>query len=437
MHVNVSEKAKRKHLAIAIVLAGFLLLFLFTRASADSSIARFVFITEPQTIQRGELSGDLTIQAQDNQGNSHATDETIDMEFSSTSSTGEFLSSAGEPVRTVMNKGTANRTFYYRDTSLGRYTLTVKATGRVSGDSWTTNQEIVVGSEKTSVPVVSSSPSAPTAPRTEVAAGPRLPAIEAFAGEDRVIPVGTEMELTGSAVGFTKEPITNARFWWNFGDGETGEGKTIGHIFRSLGTYVVVLHVSSGDYAASDYLSVEVVPNQIAIGSVVAGSEGYIRLENGSDIATDIGGWILEDDRAGRFYIPVRTVIGAHAVAAFANHVTRLSPEWRTLLRRPDETVAVLWNMQSMPAKNQEIPTLAKPAVSRMPEKPQEPAPMHTADISDETPAAPASAVRTEAAAVGVSPRSFSPPPIPMFGVALILSTGGAIGFFCLRRIIS
>ncbi len=358
------------------------------------------------------------------------------MEFSSSSLTGEFLNAAGEPARTWMNKGTANRTFYYRDASPGRYSLTVKATGRVSGKLWTASQEIVVGLEKTSAPVAPPSASS-TVPRTEVAAGPRSPAIEAFAGEDRVIPVGTEIEFTGSAVGLSKEPITNARFWWNFGDGETGEGKTVGHVFRSLGTYVVVLHVSSGDYAASDYLSVEVVPNQIAIGNVTAGSGGYIRLENGSDIPADIGGWILEDDRAGRFYIPVRTVIGAHAVAAFANRVTHLSPAESALIRRPDETVAGLWNVSSMPAKNPN-PTPTQPAVPRMPEQSPAPAPKHTAEISDEAPVAPAPAVRARApAAIGASSRNFSPLPITMFGAAFTLSIGGAIGFFCLRRMIS
>ena len=121
------------------------LMFFAAVAYAASNIAAFNFITEPQTINPGEFSGSLTIQSQDASGEKVNTAETIDLEFLSASPTGEFLNSSGNPVSAVMSKGTANRTFYYRDSASGVFTLNIKATGRESGQSWTATQNITVG----------------------------------------------------------------------------------------------------------------------------------------------------------------------------------------------------------------------------------------------------------------------------------------------------
>ena len=127
---------------------GFFYLGLFTlfwAGFAFAATSQFVFTTDPQTILPGEISGDLTIQSQDASGSKANTTETIDLEFSSTSLVGEFLNSSGGPVSMVMAKNTANRTFYYRDSTSGTYTLAVKAVGRESGQSWRVIQQIVVG----------------------------------------------------------------------------------------------------------------------------------------------------------------------------------------------------------------------------------------------------------------------------------------------------
>lgn len=299
------------------------------------------------------------------------------------------------------------------------------------------------------------SPSLPASAATSSAAGnssgssfhapvspnPPVATIEAFAGEDRTVPMGTEAEFLGSAIGLVHEPITHARFWWNFGDGETREGKSVGHVFRALGTYVVGLHVSSGDYAASDYLTVSVVPNQIAIGSVVAGEDGYVRLENDSGISVDIGGWILEDDGMRRFIIPVRTVVGVHGAAAFANHITRLFPEKRAALRRPDESLAVSWSAPSVFVSGDartEIPhEPVETAPPRASGKPRLlPSARHAKEPKESRPAS-STAVHAENLAVSVLPPNVFPSSVAAFGAAFALSAGAAIGLFCLRRMIS
>ena len=133
---------------------------------ANTHIVQFRFVTEPQTIRPRELSSALSIQAQDAAGGAATTTETTDLEFSSSSGTGEFLNASGDPVRTVMNRGTANRTFYYRDSAPGTHTLKVKAIARATPPkSWEAVQEIIVSSgESASGPTPSPPAETPSSP---------------------------------------------------------------------------------------------------------------------------------------------------------------------------------------------------------------------------------------------------------------------------------
>lgn len=152
----------------------------------------------------------------------------------------------------------------------------------------------------------------------------RYPQIKAYAGEDKTVMVGSETEFIGNAFGLKNEPMPSARFWWNFGDGETAEGRATVHIFKALGQYIVGLYVSSGEYAASDYANMEVIPNKISLKSVVVGEEGYISLTNPASANLDIGGWILEDESGNSFAIPAKTQIRAGGTMSLANTVTNL-----------------------------------------------------------------------------------------------------------------
>lgn len=147
--------------------------------------------------------------------------------------------------------------------------------------------------------------------------------ISAYAGEDKKAVAGSGVEFLGYAKGLNGEPLENARFWWNFGDGGTKEGRAVSHIFSIPGKYTVGLHVSSGYYSASDYLLVEVLSNLVKIESVVEGKEGYVKIKNPSGAEMDLGGWFLSDGKTN-FFIPPQTKIGASAEAFFPNEITGL-----------------------------------------------------------------------------------------------------------------
>lgn len=121
------------------------LTLLFLPFCTQAQVAQIVFTTDAQTIGPNEISGQMTVQTQDSSGISYQTNETIDLVFTSTSPTGEFLSPSSEnTVTTTMANGTANKNFRYRDATEGTFSVTVNATGRTSGNSWNASQDIIV-----------------------------------------------------------------------------------------------------------------------------------------------------------------------------------------------------------------------------------------------------------------------------------------------------
>lgn len=153
---------------------------------------------------------------------------------------------------------------------------------------------------------------------------PPLQEISAYAGEDREVVVGSFVYFLGQAAGFDGKPLDNARFWWNFGDGGTKEGRSVSYIYQFPGSYTSGLHVSSGSYAASDYVTIKVVPNQIAVEGVLQGEGGFVRLKNDSAIKIDIGGWSVVDGLGARFVIPPKTQVGEHSSITLPNVLTGL-----------------------------------------------------------------------------------------------------------------
>lgn len=174
---------------------------------------------------------------------------------------------------------------------------------------------------------------------------PTDPQIFTSAGEKlRTAVVGADMILSGNVWGLKKEPIDNARMIWNFGDGSTREGKTVSHIYRYPGTYVVILDASSGYYSASDHITVKVVPADITISSLGDAQSSFIELYNKSSSEIDLSSWSI---RVGNniFVIPDRTFIAVQSKLKFSNDVTKFifdksSPPG---LYYPNGTLAVMY----------------------------------------------------------------------------------------------
>jgi len=138
---------------------------------------------------------------------------------------------------------------------------------------------------------------------------PTEPQIYANAGKDKTVIVGADVYFSGQALGIEKEPLENARYLWNFGDGAIAENQNVKHIYQYPGEYITVLDVSSGKYSTSDNLLVKVVPNQLKI---IEANEEFVKLQNGSNNNLDISGWVLKaGDKTFKF--PASTFIKANS----------------------------------------------------------------------------------------------------------------------------
>lgn len=282
-------------------------------AVAAGDVSRFVFTTEPQTIKPNEISQKITIQAQDAGGNSSNLAQTACLELKTTSGAGEFSSSDTNwsPVqRLTMSKGSANRNFYYKDSAEGAYELSINVSLRPEEESsscaswpvenwdikWNPKQNITVSLSQNNPP-----PDNPpqgdnrqpttTEPTGSGASWPTEEQIFANAGEDKIVPVGADAVFSGKALGIKKEPLDNARYSWNFGDGASAQGQNVLHFYKYPGKYIVTLDASSGKYAASDRAIVEAVPNELKI---IEANNEFIKLRNGSKYIFDISGWFLK-----------------------------------------------------------------------------------------------------------------------------------------------
>ena len=265
------------------------------------------------------------------------------------------------------------------------------------------------------------------------------PTIEARAGRDRTAITGASVDFEGTAIGLLGVPIDNARFWWNLGDGATAEGRRVSHVWRVPGTYITGLSVSSGAYAAADYITVTVVPNKVAITEVTQGSTGFIRLSNGSDAAVDLSGWIIEEGEIRRFILPIHTMMRGRGEAALAHAVTGLSGTAPLRVRFPDGSVAFDYQPKSAASTPESAPAPAPapaalmhaPLPSVVPETTRQKADapelslaVPPGEVSSSSPHAPAAAIGTVGSGSGYG----------FLGLAALLSAGASVAFFWMKR---
>lgn len=271
-------------------------------------ITQVVFINDQRTVKPDEAAL-LTIQLQYS-GDSHPT---ACMLMTTNSSTGQFSSSEtnwNSVDKLTINSNWTNKNFYYKDSILGAYSITVKIISGMSCSAvtdqeaqWTAEQNIIISggsSSETTSPQISQ-----TSELATVVGWPAEPQIYADAGADKTAVAGADVVFTGKALGLDKEPLDGARFLWSFGDGSMTEGQNVRHVYKYPGEYIVVLDVSSGKYSASDRSMAKIIPNQLEI---IEANQNYIKLHNGSNAELDISFWFLKAENS-LFKFPANTFI--------------------------------------------------------------------------------------------------------------------------------
>lgn len=155
---------------------------------------------------------------------------------------------------------------------------------------------------------------------------PPKPGLGADAGSDVTAAAGTLVQFRGTAFGLDGESMPGARFLWNFGDGTVEGGRSLAHVYHFPGTYHVNLTVSSGEYSGSDWRTVTVLPQALAVSEVKPGNDGFVELFNAGGESIDLGGINFTDDANNVFSVPPNTTVGAERTIVFPNAVSRLNP---------------------------------------------------------------------------------------------------------------
>lgn len=281
-------------------------LYLSSFVITFAQVSDIVFTTSPQTVRPNVLSEPITIQAQDGQGNPYQTPETIDLEFISSSPTGEFLGSTGNSVTKYMSTNTANRTFYYRDSTEGSFTLTVNATGRESGKEWKESQQIVVSGSGS---VLQNSSETRTSVSTPAPKASNLSASSVSSANNQfevAISGGDRLSVIGSPISFQaivkKSGSKDGRvlFNWSYGDGEVGSGNMPSHTYKYAGDYVVVLNAREGNNYSVSRIKVKVLESDLEMKI----GDGFIEITNNSNNEVNLFNWKLVSEGRGFIFQP-------------------------------------------------------------------------------------------------------------------------------------
>jgi len=390
---------------------------------AAAEVQKFVFVSPPQTISLGAVSEQITIQAQDSAGSESKVLSTACAALSSSSSGGEFSSSATDwslVSALTIAKNSANRNFYYTDRAVGTHTLNAKVVLRPEGESrscaswpreewpsgWETEQRITIGASGASYDTSSSSSSPSntvSAPATASQGGnsgstaaeykPQI-YVSAFVPERSV--AGAPALFDAEAVGLKKEPLLHARYVWSFGDGGSAEGKKVYHTYHYPASYTVLVSASSGEWSATDRREIVIDAPELVIANLQEGTGGFIEVRNNGAHDVDLSFWILKV-ASSTFVIPNGTIVGAKKAIPFPAQITGLlAGAENTALLYPNGNVTVLYKAQH--AAETEAPFQA-PVAAPVPTTPEK-ATSGTSVMKSSAPPAQKAAVSAPDAAI-------------------------------------
>jgi hypothetical protein len=192
--------------------------------------------------------------------------------------------------------------------------------------------------------------------------------IFAEAPDDKIAMALADVGFTGKSFDIKKEPLKNARYLWNFGDGTTAEGQTVLHSYVYPGEYLVHLYVSSGEYTATDTLKVKVVPSALSISDVSYDNFGSVTISNNSDNKLDVSFWRIKSGKTywsfprDSYILPkgMTVISGLRAALEISpnNEVLLLYPNYNIAFRyqySPQSTSIASVNLNNAPQSS--VPT--------------------------------------------------------------------------------
>lgn len=268
-------------------------LYMPIQSFADSLlITDVVFVTAPTSVGVGAISDPITFQTQNNSGEAEKVTDTNDIEFTSSSKTGEFLGATGNSVTTTMSKNTASRTFYYRDQTVGTHTIQITLRGRDTGKIFTATQQVVVtgvqGSNASLTDTNKTSNVSAHKNQQDIVTTNQGADFKIEGGRSRVVSIHSPISF--KAFRQSKEDKKNKMlFQWSFGDGSSSRGSETEHVYLFEGEYVVILNVIKNKEKTTARFDVKVVDHQITLEV----GEGFVEIFNNANEELNLGKFVL------------------------------------------------------------------------------------------------------------------------------------------------
>ena len=306
--------------------------------ASTSNISGLVFLTNPQTIKSNEVSKSLTVQAQNSSGTVEQVDETNDTTFTSSSATGQFLNSSGNPVTTTMSKNTSSRTFYYKDSTEGTYTLTISIKGRDTGKTFSATQQIIISSSFSvgNIDVGNGTSTATTTTATSTdsvisdtnnnlsgsyvysySSGTPLSQfsendfdLKVYAGRDRIAFINSPVKFNAQVK--TTNLQGNLNYLWSFGDGLSSNSKSAEHYYLYPGVYNVVLNVTNGITDAVSCSKIEVLEPKVSLSFSQGQAGNFAQINNDSNKEINLAGYKISYGTKS-LIIPQDTIVSANS----------------------------------------------------------------------------------------------------------------------------
>lgn len=173
----------------------------------------------------------------------------------------------------------------------------------------------------------------------DLSSGDMTKNITVHAGRERLSTVFTPVIFEGATK--TQGSAKKVKFLWNFGDGYTGKGKKIEHIYKHPGIYNVVLNAISGSDRAVSRTKVNVFYPD----TVLENKEDGILIKNNSNYELNIGEFELDFGKE-EFVFPEDTIISKNSETLFDWSVIKISASSSVEFRFPSGKVLTVLNKE-------------------------------------------------------------------------------------------
>jgi hypothetical protein len=152
------------------------------------------------------------------------------------------------------------------------------------------------------------------------------PSITVRAGEDVFAFVGIPVSLVGSSTGLYDEALPHATYRWNFGDGSTGEGPVVSHVYQYAGEYAVTLEVFHAEHVKRDRLIVRVEAPLLSLVAVEQGESRAMKITSLGSREMDLSSFVLRDEvTMHNFVLPRNTILLPGRSMYIPAHVSGMS----------------------------------------------------------------------------------------------------------------